>query len=317
MSVIEGIGDEVLQFFSVVSVVVLMIVAWRSTNTRENTHNLATLSERWSRSRRRGETSRPASSIAISDIDQQVSSGDVGTEASTGNAQEERENEIPMSCTNEHTVVIPRTKSAKFSLQKGSATTEQNPRETTEFSTTESKTQLASQPLETTSVGVSEQTMRDGDEIMIRLKYLNGEEKLVEARLNEQLGEFKRRVFITELLAEKRIRLIFGGKMLDSNELSLQAYGLYDGSVVHCLVHTWRAPSAPNIPASPQQSPEWNLGTLLKFSLSLIFCFLWYCRYQYSHLFTHTATFALVNLSALLVEYMVYTVRHPVQDNVY
>lgn len=38
MSVIEGIGDEVIQFFSVVIVVVFAVAAWWSTSIREGHH---------------------------------------------------------------------------------------------------------------------------------------------------------------------------------------------------------------------------------------------------------------------------------------
>lgn len=76
--------------------------------------------------------------------------------------------------------------------------------------------------------------------IKIKLKYINDDLKLVECRLEETVGEFKRRNFSAELNSNKIVRLIFNGKVLQPDDKSLQNCGLFDDCVVHCLIHNKR-----------------------------------------------------------------------------
>jgi hypothetical protein len=48
------------------------------------------------------------------------------------------------------------------------------------------------------------------------------------------------------MAARKVIRLIFNGQVLQSDDRTLQNYGLFDNCVVHCLVHNQRF-SSPNV----------------------------------------------------------------------
>lgn len=99
------------------------------------------------------------------------------------------------------------------------------------------------------------------------------------------------------------VRLIFNGQVLQSDSQTLQGYGLFDNCVVHCLVHNQRS----NVPHTAQTQssgssnqttpPDWNLGTILYSCVTVLLVFAWYCRYQYSHLFTTTTTAALFGLT--------------------
>lgn len=66
--------------------------------------------------------------------------------------------------------------------------------------------------------------------------------------------------------------------MLGSDQQTLQACGLYDNCVVHCLVHSQRAPTRAPTPHStsviPPSPPDWNLGTILFAFLSLVSLFI-------------------------------------------
>jgi transmembrane and ubiquitin-like domain-containing protein len=55
--------------------------------------------------------------------------------------------------------------------------------------------------------------MSDGS-IRIRLKYLNDEQKLVQGRLTEALGDFKRYFYLFRSELEKKLNLIFTGDIL-------------------------------------------------------------------------------------------------------
>ncbi|XP_069675233.1 transmembrane and ubiquitin-like domain-containing protein 1 [Periplaneta americana] len=168
--------------------------------------------------------------------------------------------------------------------------------------------------------------------IRIRLKYLNDDQKLVEGRLHEQLGDFKRRHFGLELAADKLVRLIFNGQVLQSDSETLQGYGLFDNCVVHCLVHQQRSGSSNQAGASDNQSArdsassssnaadaaphrDWDLGNVLFASLSLLLGLAWYCRYQYAQLFNATTTVALVGLTGILTVSLV-GIYLPDQDGI-
>lgn len=163
--------------------------------------------------------------------------------------------------------------------------------------------------------------------IRIRLKYLNDDQKLVEGRLHEQLGDFKRRHFGLELAADKLVRLIFNGQVLQSDNETLQGYGLFDNCVVHCLVHQQRSgaavenqlarDSATNANSAPDATPhrDWDLGIVLYASLSVLLGLAWYCRYQYSQLFNASTTVALVGFTGILTVSFV-GIYFPDQDDV-
>lgn len=77
--------------------------------------------------------------------------------------------------------------------------------------------------------------------IRIKLKYLNDDSKLVEGNLNEGIGEFKKRNFTLELDAQKLVRLVFNGHVLQPDSKTLAACGLFDNCVVHCLIHNQKS----------------------------------------------------------------------------
>ncbi|KAG8243964.1 transmembrane and ubiquitin-like [Homalodisca vitripennis] len=204
MSVIEGIGDEVVQFFSVVLVVVLAVAAWWSTSIRESHHNIRTvlILERRSRNRTGGESIQPPAAVPDTDnaIDtgQQDASDGVETEILTDDSQEKDDSESSTTCVSEGTDANPSPEATQLSPEEGSAATEPQ----CDSSSSEQnlrkrigpflKAQAATLLSEPTRNSVEEQTVREGDQIRIRLKYLNEDQKLVEGRLQEQLGEFKR-----------------------------------------------------------------------------------------------------------------------------
>lgn len=167
-------------------------------------------------------------------------------------------------------------------------------------------------------------TVNGDDEITIKLKYINDDQKLVRAKPKELVGNFIRRNFQAELNAQKRIRLIFHGHVLHPDNDTLEQCGLYDNCVVHCLVHQQRVHQSNNDTSQANvndtssvytgnqefqnlQNPngsnavhnEWDLGRLLVSILTLILVFAWYSRYHYDQLFTVTTSLALYVLTAI------------------
>lgn len=164
-------------------------------------------------------------------------------------------------------------------------------------------------------------------QIRIKLKYLNDDSKLVEGNLNEGIGEFKKRNFSIELAAEKLVRLVFNGHVLQPDSKTLAACGLFDNCVVHCLIHNPK----PQMGAAGEGNGTGSvgdngatdagaggygigggglaggstgrdnatrygtyfiyIGTFL-FSAAISYC--WYCRFHYGHLFNLNSTIGLI-----------------------
>lgn len=175
------------------------------------------------------------------------------------------------------------------------------------------------------AVAPEAQNSKSGDEsnITIKLKYINDDIKVVDGRLEELLGDFKKRHFEQELNTNKIVRLIFNGQVLKQDRHTLQSCGLFDNCVVHCLIHQKR----PSVNDTQQQQEtanptnaeffrdnpfigvtnlnnnnqgiDWDLGNFLFALVSFILLAAWYFRYVYAHLYTVTATVGLIIITGV------------------
>lgn len=133
---------------------------------------------------------------------------------------------------------------------------------------------------------VSETAQSYSDQIVLRIKYLNDMERTISTRLSKTIADFKRDNFAEELSANKTVRLIFNGQLLQ-NEVTLQNCGISDGCVVH--VHISQS--------EPQQSPttvdsnvDLDLSHVLWPLLSIILVLLWILYFKYPQFFNVTST---------------------------
>lgn len=121
-----------------------------------------------------------------------------------------------------------------------------------------------------------------------------------------------RRNFPDEISANKLVRLIFNGRLLRDDDVSLQNYGLFDDCVVHCLVVNERPQQTSGAnhqehsqhfsPNSDQTTtPEWNLSKMLCFIIVGILSLSWYCRFQFAAFFTFTSTSFLIGLTVIFL----------------
>ncbi|XP_071444736.1 transmembrane and ubiquitin-like domain-containing protein 1 [Hetaerina americana] len=337
MTLIEGIGDEVIQFFVVVFIVVVGLLAWWSTSIAEQPLVRAVLVLEMM-TRQRLETNQATNTAGETSID-------TGQNTSPNNLEEETENvssdvttslkensEVvsdsssesinrTLGAPSEHTQVtngvepnssneeesdVLRKRVAYFEKKTLSSSAKASSASNVEAST---EGDVSDPQVTVSEISQNENTEEDDNSpgvIRIRLKYLNDTQKLVVGNLEEQLGEFKRRHFGLEIQTNKLVRLIFNGQVLLRDSETLQNYGLFDNCVVHCLVHNQR-PVGNNASgnsvdigqANGVNVREWDMDNHLFGSLSFILVAAWYCRYTYAQLFTTTTTVALVCLTGV------------------
>lgn len=189
-----------------------------------------------------------------------------------------------------------------------------------------STTTNANQTATGSDVGKPKETPQS-KQIRIKLKYLNDDSKLVEGNLNEGVGEFKKRNFTIELAAQKLVRLVFNGHVLQPDDKTLAACGLFDNCVVHCLIHTPKpvgpagdgtssldgngaasnagggygsnmAHGLDGVGAGGVRDNGTRYGTYFiyigTFILSATITYCWYCRFHYGHLFNLNSTIGLI-----------------------
>lgn len=299
MALVEGFGDEVIQFFGILFIVVLIVLLWMSTQVAEMQifRGAVFILERRTR-RRLHDTTRAIPATPVPSISEQPTAetvsvnGNNQTNSNLSDDNPQNKNENVVALENDVTISESNTKSNE-----------------------------SSQSTDTNDV-INEPEMYE-DSIKIRLKYLNDNCRLVKGRLQENVGVFKRRHFSNELSSNKIIRLIFQGKVLHDDEASLSSCGIHDNCVVHCLIHQPRPtvnaqqtpdpvdhrtpePSVPNMTRHGQRQPgpvhrEWNLATLLSALITIIISLLWYARIQFYSLFSYTSTSTLGILTGIFM----------------
>ncbi|XP_046680431.1 transmembrane and ubiquitin-like domain-containing protein 1 [Homalodisca vitripennis] len=261
MPVIEGIGDEVIQCFSVVLLVLAVVILW-STKRRENQNLILTL-EHTVRNRI-DEAITAATSLPEIITNQDASNGMENVFMNHDWLENESESAFArdgvITCSNiEGSELLPVERSLTTDTQPGPSSKEQIPR-------------------------------KKKDQFLI-----------VQSR-TPSMPEITRNM--PELARGKRVRLIFNGRILDRDHETLQEYGLYENCVVHCLVDNNCTLITPNTASSYHQSLDLSLSSILYSLLFLLLTLLWFCRFQYSHLFTLFATVSLIDLTALFAVYM-------------
>ncbi|XP_051170835.1 transmembrane and ubiquitin-like domain-containing protein 1 [Leptopilina boulardi] len=332
MTLIEGVGEEVTDFFIIVGVLLIGWLAWCSTNISDQplirtvlilqhrtrtriaelavNNNINSASQTSSLDISEDET-RLTDPANANDPQTSVDNGTevpVETNATTNNAETASEEvliEAMDSFNNDESRLLQRP--AKLSTS-----------DSTDSQTTVSET---NQDVIEETVADDLSTMSEDTKISIKLKFINDDQKLVTGNLKEMLGDFKRRHFQDELESQKLVRLVFNGQVLQPDSKTLERCGLFNNCVVHCLVHQPRPASmttsstlenSSSIYFNPQTfqdipdatglsslQDEWDLSRLLCSILTLVLGLAWYSHFHYSQLFTVTTTLALYALTAV------------------
>ncbi|XP_075976456.1 transmembrane and ubiquitin-like domain-containing protein 1 isoform X4 [Anticarsia gemmatalis] len=337
MSLIAGIGDEVVQFVGVVLVGLVAALAWWSTNARpgryrtvlvmrSRTHHPVTL-RIGTRSNLMLSSTPPVATSEGHIAEATAPNNPQSTAESTSDESEVQEESEPASnaqiremdsivsameadvtagCdfftrSNESTTTSSKPAVKKDDKESIPSTANVEKQENTNTGTLENVTESSNDTIE-----------GDRRKILIKLKYLNDTLKEVEGSLDELLKDFKWRHFSSELTAEARVRLIFNGRVLLDDAATLRACGLHDRAVVHCLVHPKRnnnnqqgnSISEGGVNGSHEliterAAPEraWDLENILMTLVSVALTVVWFFRCEYSNMFTASASVALFGLT--------------------
>ncbi|XP_046741811.1 transmembrane and ubiquitin-like domain-containing protein 1 [Diprion similis] len=337
MTLIDGVGDEVTDFFIIVSVLLVGWLAWCSTSIADQPL-IRTVLILQHRTRTRIAELRASSQITNST--NRIQNLEPTPEA-IEHVIETVNDTVDPQCPTPSAVPAPGEEQNETNSAVAAASSEEALIQAMDtFSNDDSglrqrivKIDTATESTDvpdsaatitTEHLGASaEPVVDDANQITIKLKFINDDQKVVKGSPEELLGDFKRRHFEVELAAQKLVRLVFNGQVLQPDTRTLKRCGLYHNCVVHCLVHQPRPNPTPAVqsgtsdnasplyfnPQSFQDLPasaglaagrhDWDLSRLLVSILTVILGLAWYSRYHYAQLFTATTTLALYALTAM------------------
>ncbi|XP_014232134.1 transmembrane and ubiquitin-like domain-containing protein 2 isoform X1 [Trichogramma pretiosum] len=331
MTLIEGVGDEVLDFFIVVGVLLIGWFAWCSTNisdqpiirtvlilqarTRTRFHALRANQQQ----ARTEATVQHQNTSNTENETTQVHSANDADASNMDNSSRDVTSESPQTeqAANEQDIIRAMDSYTNDRNHENLDKKEEKP--------VDEKEKESSPPKETVEPTKEEEIDNSQDKISIKLKFINDDQKLVTADLKELLGDFKKRHFQVELDSRKLVRLVFNGHVLQPDSITLQQCGFFNNCVVHCLIHTPRPPTTDSIPNTANNNAsnnlyfnpstifhdipangdlesvqiEWDLSRVLVTCIFLILSAAWFFRYHYAQLFTISSTVGLFGLTVI------------------
>ncbi|XP_020298342.1 transmembrane and ubiquitin-like domain-containing protein 2 isoform X2 [Pseudomyrmex gracilis] len=356
MSLIEGVGDEVTEFFIILSILLIGWLAWCSTNISDQPLIRTVLILR-DRSPAQLLNDSPAHVMSLMDIHEDTNNTDLSP--SLERTEVENTSEMETISDSNDTIspycIYPTNSNPNTSITESTPTEEILIEAMDSFSndtpallpeSVKSDISATNTAMQTTCSSSSEPIVDNAalsdnsNEITIKLKFINDDQKLVTGSLKEMLGDFKRRHFQIELEAHKSVRLIFNGRVLKSDTQTLEQCGFFNNCVVHCWVHQPRPaaisssqttstldssstiyfnsqpfPDLPTVAEINSVQNEWDLSRLLVALLTIILGIGWYSRYHYAQLFTVTTTIALYALTVIFA-FSLLSNFFPDQDNI-
>uniref|UniRef100_A0A1E1VYK2 Ubiquitin-like domain-containing protein n=1 Tax=Pectinophora gossypiella TaxID=13191 RepID=A0A1E1VYK2_PECGO len=322
MTLIEGVGDEVVQFMVAVVVILVGTLAWLSTNARPDRyrtvlvmrsrpHHPVTVSIRTRPSLMTSST-QVTSVNTTSATDPPAPNPTQNTDSTSDESEPADDLDLSSNAQIEEMNRIVSAMEADVNTSRDWYSQEPNTASNAVSSPVKSEDNSVKPDAATPDVtgDPGEPSGEDTRKILIRLKYLNDTLKEVEGSLDELLKDFKTRHFSTELSSECRVRLIFNGRVLLDDAATLRACGLHDRAVVHCLVHPIRTANQPRATQEEGQNttheliteghhPEraWDLENILMTLVSVALTVVWFFRCEYSNMFTASASVALFGLT--------------------
>lgn len=327
MTLIEGIGDEVTHFFIALIAIIIVSLAWWTTNISDQRHvrTVLLLDRRRHRSghhhRRLTNLTNHTETVTITEGSTSLTRRSSAEMRTQENGPETSENGNGANEGEETTII--RTMDEVCSLRQRRLAFYDNFSQNNSQDEVENRVEEIPSQTEDESPASSQTTTKPDTTIRIKLKYINDDLKFVDGHLNEPLGDFKKRHFQVEMNSNKLVRLIFNGQVLQQDTQTLKSIGLFDNCVVHCLIHQKRVTpgsEATNSSAGSnrdnssdgidgganannnnnnQAGRDWDFGNSLFAFISFMLLAAWYFRYVYAHLYTVTATVGLILITGI------------------
>ncbi|XP_072910691.1 transmembrane and ubiquitin-like domain-containing protein 1 [Hemitrygon akajei] len=133
--------------------------------------------------------------------------------------------------------------------------------------------------------------------MVMRLKFLNDTERIVQVRPEHTIGHIKRTQFPHQ---EHQVRLIYQGQLLRDDTQTLSSLHITGNCVVHCHISQNATPQSPaGSHAAENTDTTLNIGGLMLPLFLLMLSILWYYQINYRHFFTPPATISLVGITIL------------------
>ena len=186
---------------------------------------------------------------------------------------------------------------------------EEIPPEETENNINPASEELPSAPNETN--GDANDRGSQQDPIKIRCQFLDETSLQIDTCLSESLSGLKTRHLIPHLRLDPtngdNVRLIFNGRVLQGESLTLAEAGVVNNCVIHCLVHRntphnereGMASRTPNRNENVVDISDLDLSNVCYPLLGSVLMAIWWCQVVYAHYFTLTTTLSLVSLTVL------------------
>lgn len=297
MPLVEGIGDEVLAVFIVFCIVIVLALAWLSTSINEtNWRTISVIIGHVELRRNQNANSSTNDSTVTQQESNTETPGDKCTAGnSSGTTQDAQSTDSDVGTL---------SSSASEIIKDGD-------KKDCPVSSSEIRAEkcdlVGSEPScddGNTANIVTEQLTPEETEpsITVKLKFLNDTQRLVNGKLQEELGEFRRRHFETELSTNKLVRLIFNGQLLRSDNDTLEHHGLFHNCVVHCHISNTPQQQSPTASTpQPEDELDLDLGHYMLPLFCVLLVILWYCWFQFGHFFNTVSTVGLVGITGLLI----------------
>lgn len=123
---------------------------------------------------------------------------------------------------------------------------------------------------------------------------------------NMKLQEFKEACFPDEFAAQKTIRMIFAGKILQGDTFPLRYLGIMDGSVVHCVISEQNSNNGRN--NEPANIPtNLDMSDYLMHLIGLSLIGTWSIFIMWTNFMSSTSIAVLIFLTVLFIGWTIYS----------
>ncbi|XP_058878978.1 transmembrane and ubiquitin-like domain-containing protein 1 [Acipenser ruthenus] len=307
MALIEGVGDEVTVLFALLLVLLVLVLAWASTQTTDRSEQLfqsAAFQNRAGPQSTLGETAAPDMDFNETPLaageEEKKSSDQEEERSSPGEEERSSPGEGERSSPGEGERSSPGEEERSSPGEVGSGNDGIRHRETAAAAAASSQTSAppsgTPQPLTSSaSRHPSEADPTPDRNMVLRLKFLNDTERVAQVKPEDTIGYVKRTYFQGQ---EHQVRLIYQGQLLRDDAQTLSSLNLADNSVLHCHISQHATPQAPaGVRAADQVHAALNVGSLMVPLFMLMLSVLWYFQIQYRQFFTAPATASLVGIT--------------------